>query len=260
MCGRFVSASSPALLAERFAVDEVTFDDDEPHYNVAPRAIVPVVRERGGEHPHRALSGLRWGLVPSWAKDPAVGDRQINARAETLTTKPAFKRAFERRRCIVPADGFYEWQAVTAPGGKPSGKARKQPYFVHRRDGEPMAFAGLWEVWKAPEGFAPIDGMDDEGWLRTCLIVTTRANDSLAPIHDRMPVLLPGSAWDRWLDRDEQDVAALEALLVPAPDAWLEVYPVGTLVSDARNEGPELVRPVDPAVPDSGAESPTLFS
>ena len=271
MCGRFVSASSPALLAERFAVDEVTFDDDEPHYNVAPRAIVPVVRERGGEHPHRALSGLRWGLVPSWAKDPAVGDRQINARAETLTTKPAFKRAFERRRCIVPADGFYEWQAVAAPAGestrKPSGKARKQPYFVHRRDGEPMAFAGLWEVWKAPEGFTPIDGMDDEGWLRTCLIITTRANDSLAPIHDRMPVVLPESAWDRWLDRDEQDVAALEAMLVPAPDDWLEVYPVGTLVSDARNEGPELVRPVDVAASDSpgdsgdsAGDSPTLFS
>ncbi len=250
MCGRFVAVSSPALLAERFDVDEVAVTDDEPHYNVAPRAIVAVVRERTAEGPHRVLSPVRWGLVPSWAKDPSIGDRQINARAESLTSKPAFRRAFERRRCIVPADGFYEWEKIEVPGSK---RVRKQPYFVHRRDGEPMAFAGLWEVWKVPEGTERPDGTDADGWLRTCTIVTTRANDLLAPLHDRMPVMLPEPTWDVWLDRDVRAVVdELQSFLVPAPDDWLDVYPVSTLVSRADNDGPELVRRIELADPGAG--------
>jgi putative SOS response-associated peptidase YedK len=220
----------------------VAVPDAEAHYNVAPRALVAVVRERTGEGPHRVLAPVRWGLVPSWAKDPSIGDRQINARSESLSDKPAFRRAFERRRCIVPADGFYEWQKIEVPGSK---RVRKQPYFVHRRDGEPMAFAGLWEVWKAPQGAPWPAGTDDGGWLRTCAIVTTRANDLLAPLHDRMPVMLAESVWDVWLDREVRAVDELQSFLVPAPDDWLDVYPVSTLVGNADNDGPELVRRIE---------------
>jgi putative SOS response-associated peptidase YedK len=263
VCGRFVAVSSPALLAERFAVDELDVTDAEAHYNVAPRAMVAAVRERRGDSPRRVLSPLRWGLVPSWATDAAGGDRRINARAETVATKPAYRRAFERRRCIIPADGFYEWQKLEVPGAR---RARKQPYFVHRRDGEPLAFAGLWEVWKLPDGSPPVDGLagdgaSADGWLRTCTIVTTAANETLRPLHDRMPVVLPESAWDRWLDREVRDVAGLQGLLVPAPDDALEAYPVGRLVGNAANDGPELVRRVEPDepapdAPESGGSEP----
>lgn len=241
MCGRFVTASSPALLADRFDVDEVAIEGDtEPDYNVAPRAHVAVVRER---HERRVLSRVRWGLVPSWAKDPSIGDRMINARAEMLATKPAYKRSFAKKRCIVPADGFYEWRVV-APPTTPKGRPKKQPMFIHRRDGEPMAFAGLWDVWKAPEG-AEIDGLGPDGWLRSCVIVTTEPNELLAPVHDRMPVLLPESAWSTWLDPDNTDVDSLASLLVPAPDAELEMWPVSPAVNKADNNGPELVKAVE---------------
>lgn len=240
MCGRFVVASSPSLLAERLGVNEVRIDDAEPDYNVAPRAQVMIVRQR---EDRRILSRVRWGLVPSWAKDPKMGDRMINARAEQVADKPAFRTAFTKRRCLVPADGFYEWQVV-APPTTPKGRPKKQPVFVHRRDGEPMAFAGLWEVWKVPDGFTDVpDGVED-GWLRSCAIVTTRPNDLLAPVHDRMPVLLPESAWARWLDPTAKDADALAALLVPAPDDLLELWPVSTAVNSADNNGPELVEPV----------------
>jgi putative SOS response-associated peptidase YedK len=262
VCGRFVAVSSPALLAERFAVDEIGVTDGDAHYNVAPRAVVSVVRERRAAGPRRVLSPLRWGLVPSWATDAGGGDRRINARAETVATKPAYRRAFERRRCIVPADGFYEWQKLDLPGAR---RRRTQPYFVHRRDGEPLAFAGLWEVWKVPDESPPVPGASSDGWLRTCTIVTTTANDALQPLHDRMPVILPESAWDRWLDRDFGDVAWLQALLVPVPDDELEAYPVSPLVGNADNDGPELVRRVDPGgsapdAPESGGSELTLFS
>jgi putative SOS response-associated peptidase YedK len=226
MCGRYVQASSPDLLAERFGVDDVQVEEHEPRYNVAPRAEVPAVRRRKDR---TVLSSLRWGLVPSWADDPKIGDRLINARAEAIADKPAFRRAFERRRCLIPADGFYEWQPVP-------GQRRKQPMFAHRRDGEPMAFAGLWEVWRENE---------DDDWLRSCAIVTTDANDLLMPIHDRMPVILPESAWQTWLD-PEADPETLQRLLVPAPDDVVVVYPVSSRVSSADNEGPDLVREVEP--------------
>ena len=225
VCGRYVTVSSPALLAERFHVTDVRLRELEPSYNVAPRADVPVVAERHGE---RVLDVLRWGLVPFWAKDPKIGDRMINARAETLLTSNAFKRAFERRRCIVPADGFYEWQKV-------EGKRPKVPWFIRRRDGEPLAFVGLWDTWHDRAAG------DDAPRLRTCVIITTQPNELLAPIHDRMPVVLPESDWDSWLSVDNHDTATLTNLLVPLPANELEAWTVSTLVNKADNNSPELL-------------------
>ena len=175
---------------------------------------------------------MRWGLVPFWAKDPSVGSRMINARAETVTTTSAYARPFERRRCIVPADGFYEWQP------RPDRKA-KQPFYIRRPDGAPLAFAALWDSWRPTKG-------SDEGRLVSTVLITTAANDVLRPIHDRMPVVLPPAAWEAWLDPDNHDVEALTELLVPAPDALLEAVPVSSAVGSVRNDGPELVERVDP--------------
>jgi len=246
MCGRFVTASSPQLLAERLGVTEIRVDDAEPDYNVAPTDQVMVVRQR---EDRRVLSRVRWGLVPSWSKGPGSGSLMINARAEGIAQKPAYRRAFEKRRCLIPADGFYEWQVV-APPRTPKSKPQKQPVFIHRRDGEPMAFAGLWEVWKVPDGADDVAGSED-GWLRSCAIVTTRPNELLEPIHDRMPVLLPEDAWARWLDPTEHDADALAGLLVPAPAAELELWPVGPMVNTPEQKGAELVKPVESQAPAS---------
>jgi putative SOS response-associated peptidase YedK len=228
VCGRYVSVSSPTLLAERLHVDDVRIDDVEPNYNVTPRTEVPIVAETK-EH-RRVLDRVRWGLVPSWAKDLKAGDRLINARSEGLATKPAYRRAFERRRCLIPADGFYEWRALT-------GRKQKQPYFIARADREPMAFAGLYEVWR--------DRADpDAEWIRSCAIVTTDANEALAPIHDRMPVVLPEPAWAEWLDPENHDTKKLARLLVPAPGSEFVFFPVSTLVNKPDNQGPELLEPV----------------
>jgi putative SOS response-associated peptidase YedK len=237
VCGRFVSVSSPDLLAERFHAEAIALDDGakRANYNVTPREQIYVVRRRkSGE---TQLSTARWGLVPSWAKDPKVGDRQINARAESVPTTPAYRRAFERRRCIIPADGFYEWRHE-------QGKKRKQPVFVRARDGEPLAFAGLWEVWRENE---------HDDWLRSCTIITTDANELLAPIHDRMPVILPESAWEPWLDPSNEDRDALVRFLAPTPSDALELWRVAPLVNSPDNNGPELIEPVasepgDPAL------------
>ncbi len=190
-----MSVSSPQLLVERFGVEETTVETREPDYNVTPRAMVPIVRDRpprkGVEGPtKRALTMVRWGLVPSWAESTAIGDKLINARAETITEKAAYKRAFARRRCIVPADAFYEWRPSKHASTK---RPPRQPYLVHRRDGEPMAFAGLWEIWRDP---AITDDDDPDAWVRSCVIVTTSANDVLEPIHSRMPVMLDEHDWD----------------------------------------------------------------
>jgi len=245
MCGRFVSVSSPQLLVERFGVEETAVETREPDYNVTPRALVPIVRERrprkGAEGPtRRVLSMVRWGLVPSWAESLAIGDKLINARAETITEKAAYKRAFERRRCIVPADAFYEWRPSKNSSAK---RPPRQPYLVHRRDGEPMAFAGLWEIWRDP---SVADDDDPDAWVRSCVIVTTRANDLLEPIHSRMPVVLDERDWDAWLDPADHDLAALEAMLHPAPDDWLEVYPVSSRVNSPDNNDADLIRQVEP--------------
>jgi putative SOS response-associated peptidase YedK len=240
MCGRYTSTSSLADLAKVFEVDEVRTEPLPPRYNVAPSLEVYAVAVRGrgdrDKGPRRALGTFRWGLVPSWAKDPSVGNRMINARAEGVATKPAFRGALARRRCLIPADAFYEWQRRTGSDGRPAGKL---PYAVRRRDGQPMAFAGLWEVWHPPDS----DGEP----LRTCAIVTTAANDLMAPIHDRMPVVLAPEDWDTWLD-PASEVGVAEALLRTAPSEWFEAYPVGSLVNNVRNDAPELLDPL-PAAP-----------
>ncbi|HXY90954.1 MAG TPA: SOS response-associated peptidase [Acidimicrobiia bacterium] len=241
MCGRFVTTSSPDILVERFGVAESTVGARDPDYNVTPRAWVPVVRERPRDDPPtRVLSLIRWGLVPSWAESPAVGDRQINARAESITERNAYKRAFERRRCIVPADAFYEWKA---PGQSLEGAraAPRVPYAVRRRDGEPLAFAGLWEIWRDP---TVADDDDPDAWLRSFAIVTTRANARLAPIHERMPVVLAEEAWDAWLDPRRGGAESLPRLLAPAPDDWFDVYEVSTRVNKPENNDADLLRPV----------------
>lgn len=233
MCGRFVSASPPDEIANYFdaAAPEALL---EPSYNVAPTNDVYAVLQDGEV---RRVDAFHWGLVPSWAKDPKVGSRMINARAETLATKNAYKPALERRRCLIPADGFYEWKKL--PGDK-----RKQPYFVHRPDGEPFAFAGLWEVWRGPKD---AKGERTGEPLRSCTIITTTPNEVMSEIHDRMPVILPPSAWDEWLDPANDDLDTLGKLLVPAPPSVTELRAVSTQVNSVRNKGAELI---DPASPD----------
>lgn len=222
-----MSASSPEAVAEYFGATlvEATL---EPSYNVAPTNDVYVIRSDGAS---RLLDAFHWGLVPKWAKDPSIGNRMINARSETLTEKAAFRSAFRHRRCLVPIDGFYEWRAI--PGQK-----KKQPYYIHRADGEPIALAGLWEQWASPDG----------SQLRSCTIVTCGPNETMAPIHDRMPAILPPRAWDEWLAPDNDDGASLSRLLVPAPPELLVVRAVGTDVNNVRNKGAHLVDSVQPEV------------
>lgn len=229
MCGRYTSTTSPADLADHFGVDEVVADDLGPRYNVAPTdEVYAVARSSAG--PTR-LGTFRWGLLPFWAKDPSAGAKMINARAESILDKPAFRRPFERRRCIVPADGFYEWQTV-------EGQTKRRPWYVRRTDGDVLAFAGLWASWRPSRG-------SDEGRIVSCSIITTDANDAVRPIHDRMPVVLPPSAWAEWLDPANDDVEALQSFLVPAPSVLLTLTPVNDAVSNVRNDGPHLLEPVD---------------
>ncbi len=193
--------------------------------------------------------------MPSWVKDLKIGAKMINARAETVATKPAFRTAFARKRCIIPADGFYEWKVQP-------GEQKKQPYFIHRSDGEPYAFAGLWEAWKGPKQPGSKGGTQDPAPrkspldlpepsptdpLRTCSIITTSANERMAELHDRMPVILPRSAWDTWLDPDQHDTELLGKLLVPAPPELITFHAVSTEVNNARNRGEHLVDQVDPS-------------
>lgn len=230
MCGRYTSTTSPVDLAAYFDVDEIVATDLGPRYNVAPTD--PVYGVASSKDGTTRLGTFRWGLVPFWAKDVSVGSRMINARAESVLDKSAFRRPFERRRCILPADGFYEWQAV-------EGARKKQPWYIHRRDGDVLALAGLWDSWR------PVKG-SDEGRIVSCSIITTGANASMAPLHDRMPVVLPPSAWAAWLDPDNDRVEELHRLLVPAPDDLLELTPVGYAVGDVRNDGPHLIEPAAP--------------
>lgn len=260
MCGRFVSATPPTVVAEHFGVTDIDAsvgEEARPDYNVAPRRDVLVVRQRDDR---TVLSRARWGFVPSWAKDPKVGDKMINARAETLASKAAYRSAFAKRRCLVPADGFYEWHTV---GSTSAGRPVRQPVFVHRRDGGLLAFAGLWSVWKIPEGLdLAAAGLDSarpalDEWLRSCVIVTTAASPLVAPVHDRMPVMLPESAWEQWLDPDEHDATCLAPLLVSIPDSDLEMYPVSTRVNrPANNDADLLARVALDARPVEGAPTP----
>jgi putative SOS response-associated peptidase YedK len=222
MCGRF-QLGVPSDWLEDLGLSSADAPDLEARYNIAPSQQIVAVREKGGR---RSASLLRWGLVPSWASDPKIGNRLINARAETLLTKPPFREAFARRRCLVPAHAFYEWQKV---GGA------RQPWRIARRDGRPFGFAGLWERWLGPEG--P---------LETCTIVTTEANGVVAPIHARMPAVIVPEQYALWLD-PEAPHEALVPLLRPLPDAAVVAHPVSSRVNRPDVDDPECARAVPEA-------------
>ncbi len=226
MCGRFAQQRPASELAEIFAAEPLA-DDLGPRYNVAPTddALVVVQRED-----RRAITAYRWGLVPHWSTDLKAGSRMFNARAETITTSPAFRAAFARRRCLVPVDAFYEW--------KREGTVR-QPYAIGRDDGRPLVLAGVWAGWRDPDS-------DPEAPLvrRTFSIVTTTPNRAMAELHDRMPVVVPDEAWTRWLDPEPADRGELLALLQPSDEIALRIHPVERLVNNVRNEGPELLAPL----------------
>lgn len=247
MCGRYASSRSPEDLAEEFEVVDPRLDHAlPPDYNVAPTKEVYAVLDRppkrDGEtpaEPARQLRVVRWGLVPSWAKDPSIGNRMINARMETVAEKPAYRQAFAKRRCLLPADGYFEWYPTEQLTAK--GKPRKQPFYIHPADGSVLAMAGLYELWRDPTR----DDDDPERWRWTCTVLTTDAPDELGRIHDRMPLLVPAERRTAWLDpatpRDQ-----LAGLLVPAQQHGLEAYPVSTAVGNVKNNGPELVEPLPP--------------
>ena len=237
MCGRYAASRSPDDLVEEFEVEDRPEQVLAPSWNVAPTREVYAVVERAprGEPdapPVRALKVVRWGLVPSWAKDPAIGNRLINARMETAAEKPAFRRAFARRRALLPADGYFEWYGET--------RGRKQPFFIHPADHGVLAMAGLYELWKDPS----VTDEDADPWLWTCTVLTTTATDDLGRIHDRMPLLVERERYAEWLDPTRDDPAGLTALLVPASPGRLTAHPVSTEVNNVRNDGPELVVPV----------------
>nr|WP_255480642.1 SOS response-associated peptidase [Quadrisphaera sp. RL12-1S] len=241
VCGRYASSRSDAQLVEDYAVDAVVGPEVGPSWNVAPTQQVRAVVERepqDGTGAQRQLRTLRWGLVPSWAKDPAVGSRMINARVETVTDKPAYKRAAARRRCLVPADGYFEWERRPAPDG--SGKEVKVPHFLHAADGGPLTFAGLYELWKDP---AVADGEDP--WLWTVTVITTQARDEAGRIHDRSPVVLPADFQGDWLDPALTDLDLVRQVLDAVPPPQLATHEVGRAVGSPRVNGPQLVLPLE---------------
>lgn len=242
MCGRYASSRRPEDLLEEFDVLESRVAAPlAADFNVAPTKEVYAVLERPpgqeSELPERQLRVLTWGLVPSWAKDPAIGSRMINARSETLAEKPAFRKAFAVRRCLLPADGYFEWYATSATTR--AGKPVKQPFFIRPRDGGVLAMAGLYEIWRDPTR-----ADDDPARFRwTCTVITTAAEDSLGHIHDRMPLMVTPEHRSRWLDPRVAGADLLD-LLTPAAPGVLEAYPVATSVNNVRNNGPELVAPL----------------
>ena len=245
MCGRYAASASPEDLVEELEVEDDETDGRlEPAWNLAPTDPAAVVLERPRRSdrdgpPVRQLRLLTWGLVPSWAKDPSIGNRMINARSETLFDTAAYRKAALARRCLVPADGWYEWQASpTATDAK--GKPRKQPFFVHLADGERLAFAGLYEFWR--DRNRPDD--DPQAWRTTFTILTTAAEPGLDRIHDRMPLVLPRERWADWLDPARSSPDAVGELLVPQPPGRFAAYPVSRRVGDVRNTGPELMEPI----------------
>jgi putative SOS response-associated peptidase YedK len=220
MCGRFTLFASPETIQAEFDLPAVPVNL-APRYNIAPTQAVAVI----ANHTERRLELFQWGLIPSWAKDPSIGSRMINARAETLAEKPSFRTALRKRRCLILADGFYEWRK---DGGG------KTPFFIHLRSGRPFALAGLWEVWQTPDGVA----------LPTCTIITTGPNNLVAALHDRMPVILPPDAYERWLDPEPQAPADLAPLLVSYPADAMNLYAVSRAVNSPTNDSPVCIEPV----------------
>lgn len=219
MCGRFTLMIDAEELQAEFGLQE-TPPNHVPRYNIAPSQPIAVIKE----WPARSMDWMRWGLVPSWAKDPSIGSKMINARSETVQEKPSFRNAFNRRRCLIPADGFYEWK-------KASGKGPSTPYFFYASDHKPFAFAGLWEVWQSPDG----------GELHTCTILTTAANSLVAPVHDRMPVILAGEALSKWLSPTTPNVWL--DLLKPFPAERMAAHTVSSMVNSPFQDRPELIIP-----------------
>lgn len=224
MCGRFVQYSNTEVYASAFAAE--TLFDARPRYNLAPTQAVLAVRT--GESGVRELVPLRWGLVPSWSKGPDNRYSMINARAETVDTKPAYRNAFKRRRCLIPSEGFYEWKAD---------KGKKTPFLIRREDGEPFGMAGLWETWHDKDGTA----------MESCTILVTDANTLVRQLHDRMPVVLSREDFDAWLDPETKDLARLKALLQPAQPAPWTLVEVSRKVNSAKNDSPDLLEPVTAA-------------
>jgi putative SOS response-associated peptidase YedK len=222
MCGRYAITSAPEALRALFGYAEQP--NFPARYNIAPTQPIAVVRLVEGK---REFGLVRWGFLPSWVKDPNAFTLIINARGESVCDKPAFRAAMKRRRCLIPADGFYEWQA--------GGRGPKQPFYIRARSGKPMAFAGLWETWEGPNG----EEVD------TAAIVTTRANRTLSPLHDRMPVIIAPDAFDLWLNCGEVEVSTAETLIAAAPDDLLEAYPVSTAVNRTANDNAALILPLD---------------
>lgn len=220
MCGRFTLRSKASDVAKTFNLLDVP--ELPLRYNIAPTQAVPIVRL--GDDGNRSLALAHWGLIPSWADDPAIGNRMINARADTVATKPSFRTAFKKRRCLLVADGFYEWQ-------KTDGK--KQPYYIRLKDGSPFGFAGLWERWER-----------DGRAIESCAIITTDANELMEPIHNRMPVIIPPSAYDLWLDQAVQEPERLQPLLCPCPAGELTADAVSTVVNNPRNERAECIEKI----------------
>jgi putative SOS response-associated peptidase YedK len=241
MCGRYASTKNPATLAVEFdAIDATEGAAPGADYNVAPtRPVLAVVtrhpRDADGtpdpDRTVRSIRVMRWGLVPHWAKDPGIGSRLINARAESAASKPAFRDALAKRRCLLPADGWYEWQRVGS---------RKQPFFITSADGSSLALAGLWSSWRGPDTETP---------LVTCTVLTTDAVGPLAGIHERMPLILPAPAWQAWLDPDSAEVSELLAAPATQLADALELRPVSTAVNNVRRDGPELVERFEPEQP-----------
>jgi putative SOS response-associated peptidase YedK len=222
MCGRFTMTIDPTHLQEAFPWATIP-SELNPRFNIAPSQPIAVIPNSG----ENILSMYTWGLIPSWSKDPTIGNRMINARAETLAEKPSFRNAYRRRRCLILADGFYEWK-------QESNRNSKTPMYIHMKNRNPFAFAGLWEIWNSPDGSE----------IRSCTIITTQPNSLLEPIHNRMPVILPPDAYSRWLDPGEKQPAQLNDLLIPFHSSEMEAYPVSKMVNNTQNDSADLIHPI----------------
>jgi putative SOS response-associated peptidase YedK len=234
MCGRYTLNQPAQALAPTFSIQEVL--DLKPQYNIAPTQMVATILH-DTESERRELQQLRWGLIPSWARDPSIGAKMINARAETVAEKPSFRAAFKRRRCLVVADGFYEWQQQ---------EKKKQPFYFRLQDAQPFGFAGLWEQWQPPEG--------EE--ITTCTILTTNANELMLSVHHRMPVILHPKDYDLWLNPQFSASDTLQQLLQPYSPEAMTAYPVSTIVNSPKNNNPECIVPIGEGVGRGGGTPP----